>query len=125
VAGLFDILALHTRLQGVFSDFINLELLHTNVYTIFRGLILDYTLLGSLSVLFAVGMLSGIAYTRVANGNRVSIATLSAFYVVTLFSFATNALNYNTILFALVFLFLYMVTVRIVRSISSPPGIGI
>jgi len=112
MAGLFDMLGIQSRAQGLYSDISTLDMIDSNVYTMFRGLIQDFTLLGSLFVLFAFGLMAGLAYRRLTHGSRISIAFLSCFYVVTLWGFVVSALNYNSILFALIFLLLYMVVAK-------------
>lgn len=122
LAGLFNMLGIHPRAQGLYSDVTSLDMLNSNVYTMFRGLIQDFTLLGSLFALFAFGMISGVAYNRVARGEILFVPLLACFYIVTAWSFVVSVLNYNSILFALIFLFLYVAVVTSFKptKFSSP-----
>lgn len=99
-AGFFDLLGLHTRLAGLYIDKI-VEVEpggFTNIYTIFRGLIQDFTLPGSLVFLFIIGSISSWAYKCVAHGNIKFMPILIGFY-----AFASghgvSIFNYNSIFF--------------------------
>jgi oligosaccharide repeat unit polymerase len=83
----------------------------TNITTLFSQLITDFTLPGSLLVLFAVGTLAGWAYYRVMQGEKLYLPILATFYSLTICSFTTSIFNYNSIIvslfvFAVYFLFL-------------------
>ena len=74
----------------------------TTLFTIFRELIDDFTLPGSLAVLYVFGMTSGWAYLQVKNGSRIGIILLIAFYFVTLTSFTGSPFSYTTLIAAIV-----------------------
>ncbi len=76
-----------------------------NVYTAFRQLIEDFTLLGSFFFLFALGVATGIAYRRVLMGKYFWFPILALFYAVTLGSYLSNWLNYTSLLLAWVMFF--------------------
>jgi oligosaccharide repeat unit polymerase len=71
-----------------------------NVYTAFRQLIEDFTLPGALVVMLLWGGLSGRAYWEVLRGKRRWLPVLILFYSVTLASYLSNWMNYNTLLLA-------------------------
>lgn len=96
-AGIFDQLGLHKREIGLFTESVKVNGVNTNIYTLFRELIEDFTLGGSLLVLFAGGILAMFVYRRVIEGKALYLPALIAFYSVTLCSFATNIFNYNSI----------------------------
>lgn len=70
----------------------------TNITTLFSQLIADFTLPGSLLVLFAVGALAGWAYYRVIQGKELYLPILATFYSLTICSFITSIFNYNSII---------------------------
>lgn len=72
----------------------------TNVYTMTRGLIEDFTLYGAMGVLFFVGILMQIIYDRTKKKNAFAMALLGLFYSIVLWSFTVNIINYNTIILA-------------------------
>jgi oligosaccharide repeat unit polymerase len=100
VAGLFDQLGLHSRPAGLYTDPYEVEPgAFTNIYTIFRGLIEDFTLPGSFVFLFLVGVCAGSAYNRVRKGNPRYLPFLVAFYAFS-GSHGVSIFNYNSVLFA-------------------------
>ncbi len=111
-AGVFNLLGLHKREMGLFTEYVEIaDGRITNVYTMFRGLIQDFTFPGSLLILFLVGFIAGRAYARVASGNIRFVSILALFYAFTLWTPITSLFNYNTIivgwgLFAVYLLFI-------------------
>jgi oligosaccharide repeat unit polymerase len=101
-AGIFDLAQLKQRVPGIYP--VELYLTHdhiaNNIYTIFRGLIEDYTVMGALIVLVTVGYLAGYAFARVRQGELLYVPVLSAFFAITLFSFVVDLFAYNTIIAA-------------------------
>jgi len=79
----------------------------TNIYTLFRGLIQDFTLPGALIVLWIVGVIAGYAYNQTARGHLTWMPILIAFYAFAC-DFLTSIFNYNSILFAWVGLTVYI-----------------
>ena len=107
IAGLFDQLGLHNRAAGLYTDPYEVEPGgFTNIYTIFRGLIEDFTLPGSLVFLFLAGVCAGSAYDRVRGGNPRYVPILVAFYAFS-GSHGVSIFNYNSVLFAWLILGIY------------------
>lgn len=51
------------QIPGVYSEYFNYQgIFVTNIYTMFRGLILDYGLIGSLIFIYTAGLLANLAY---------------------------------------------------------------
>lgn len=100
--GIFDQLGLKSRELGIFGDSIEVAPgQFTNVYTVFRCLIEDFSFAGAALALFLIGLLAGHAYVRVANRQQRTLWVLITFYVFTLWSHVTSILNYNSILLAI------------------------
>lgn len=58
----FDLLGIVSRVQGLYDFIPGVE---SNVFTSFRGLILDFGVFGGLLFMFAVGVVSGITYKKI------------------------------------------------------------
>jgi len=100
-AGLFNLIGLRVREQGLYSEPVYfLTGGQTNVYTIFRALIDDFTIPGSFVVWFIVGFISTWAYKKTCNGHFFWSILLSAFYAATLFSNLTSIFYFNSVLFS-------------------------
>jgi len=71
---------------------------NTNVYTMARGLIQDFSLIGAVVLLFISGFISQHLYSFTKYKNIVCMCLLSLFYSIILWSFTVNMINYNTII---------------------------
>jgi hypothetical protein len=102
-AGIFNALGIYERKLGLFQEFVLLRSgFNTNIYTIFRPLILDFTLFGALILLFFSGFVAGIAYQFVLIGKVRFVPLLTAFYATVMFSFNTSLWIWNTVLIGFV-----------------------
>jgi oligosaccharide repeat unit polymerase len=72
--------------------------IRTNVYTMTRGLIQDFTLFGAMAVLFLAGIIMQMVYVSARRRNILAMGVLGLFYSVLLWSFTVNILNYNTMI---------------------------
>lgn len=103
-AGLFNYLGLSARLPMkeviyVFpGDYQQYSL--TNVYTIYRQLILDFGFAGSLFVFIMLGFISELAYRCLRAGNLGWFPILAIFYWIAMWSFNTSIFNYNSLILA-------------------------
>lgn len=91
----------------------------SNVYTVFRPLILDYGLFGSLCVLFASGFCAERAFCRLKNGSIRWIPVLAAFYWITLWNYNTSIFNYNSILLAFFFFTGYFLLIPSINKLNT------
>jgi hypothetical protein len=69
----------------------------TNLFTIFRALIDDFTVLGAWVALLLVGAAAGYAHRRLTRGVGSALAILAPFYAVVLWSPIVNIFIYNTV----------------------------
>lgn len=100
-AGLFNLLGLHDREIGLYIEAFQVSTGHfTNVYTLFRGLIEDFTVMGALVVLFIIGIIAGRSYSRLQEGQLLYLPLLAGFYALTLWSSVTSVFNYNSVIAA-------------------------
>lgn len=107
-AGVFELLHIHTRVAGLYTDQVQIDGAGYNIYTAFRGLIEDFTVPGALLFLAVVGFGAEIAYRRAKSGDLLSVGILAAFYAVTLWSFVVDVFIYNTIVLAFLVLIGYL-----------------
>jgi oligosaccharide repeat unit polymerase len=95
-AGEFDLLHLKARIVGTYLDKVNvLGTESTNVYTIFRGLIEDFTAFGAALVGAFIGGLAGWVYSASGSDARHTLFWLSAFYAFLLFSPLVSLFSFN------------------------------
>ncbi len=108
LAGVFDQLGFLSRAQGLYTDVSDLASgARSNIYTVFRGLIQDFTLPGTLLFLWMVGGIAAHAHRRTAHGHLAWMPILIAFYAFT-GDFLSSIFNYNSILLAWILLGLYI-----------------
>lgn len=97
------LLGLTDRQQGVYQVIISDRyFVDSNICTLYRGLIADFTLPGALIVSALAAYLSGQAYRRILRGSHTSssIILLTAFYSVLLSSHVVNMFGYSTLMLA-------------------------
>ncbi|MDI6792496.1 MAG: O-antigen polymerase [bacterium] len=100
-AGPFNFLGLAEREQGLYSIPVYIESgSFTNIFTIFRGLIQDFSLPGTLVIFFLAGLVNSLSYHECIKGNMLWILPLSIFYAITLFSPLTSIFTYNSVVAA-------------------------
>lgn len=107
-AGAFELLHIHSRVAGVYTEQVSIGGSTYNIYTAFRGFIEDFTVPGALLFLGAVGFGAELAYRRIRSGDLVFMPLLAAFYATTLWSFVVNIFMYNSIVMTFVILFGYL-----------------
>ncbi|MEW6556119.1 MAG: O-antigen polymerase [Elusimicrobiota bacterium] len=113
-AGLYDLIGLTKRHIGIYISSVEVAPREfTNVYTIFRGLIEDFTLHGSLLILFIFGIIGGWSYRGVVQGKITHIQSLVFFYFITLWSPVVSLFNYNTILLSWLLFSMYLIAIKL------------
>jgi len=107
-AGEFDLLQVKERIVGRYTETSNvIGTEFTNVYTLFRGLIEDFTLLGATFVCACVGGLAGWVYNKKRETNVFgALFWLSAFYAATVFSPISSLFSFNGATFAWIVAFI-------------------
>ena len=79
----------------------------SNIFTVFRDLIEDFTPLGALMCLFLVGIAGGASYRRVSQGEIKSLPMLTTVYVFTFTSFSYSLFVYTAPTIALIIFWFY------------------
>lgn len=114
VGGLFEFLGIKTRERNLDWKPVDLKAgIDSNIYTAFRGLIDDFSIMGSMVLLLIAGTFVGRAYTQLCSGNMAFTWVLAAYYVFILFSPIVSAFYYNSVPLAL------LVGALVLRN---PPG---
>ncbi len=104
--GPFDFLGLAEREGGVYIIPIYFESGgSTNIYTLFRGLIEDFSLPGAIVLSFFAGLITSISYRKCGNGHIRWILPLSIFYALTLLSQFYSIFTHNSVILAWVVAF--------------------
>ena len=92
----------------------------TTIFTLFRDLISDFTLIGSILILFLLGAVGGFSFRQMIQGKIIYLPILAAFYGVTLCSFTgTSLFSYTTILLAWIIFTFYLIFVEIGKWLSK------
>jgi len=107
----FDLLHIHTRVAGLYTEQFVIDGTHYNIYTAFRGVVQDFTIPGALVFLGLVGFGAEVAYRRAGSGRLLYVGILAAFYAATLWSFVVDVFIYNTIVLAFAILIGYLAIV--------------
>jgi len=99
-AGPVDIIGINDRQLGFYSEFISLPNGYSNIYTAFRGLIHDFTFMGSILISFFIGIFAQLSYQRCRDGNIIWLIPLSLFFAFTLFSPFISIFSSNSVTMA-------------------------
>jgi len=122
-AGVFDFLNLAQRAQGIYMEgiYVGTGEWSTNIYTVFRSLIDDFSLPGAIVILLVMGMAAGFAYRKVLAGACFWLAPLSFFYAFASWSGVGSIFNYNSLVLAwlLFVVSLSPIGLHLLRSVSS------
>jgi oligosaccharide repeat unit polymerase len=100
-AGEFDLLQIRKRISGRYletSNVVGTE--STNVYTLFRGLIEDFTPIGAIVAALLAGVIAQVLYARRHNLSPAAALVLAAFYGTVLYSPIVSFFSYNGVLLA-------------------------
>jgi oligosaccharide repeat unit polymerase len=87
-----------------------------NVYTAFRQIVEDFTIIGSMFFFLLLGVLSGMAYKKVERGNAKWYPILTLFYSITLSSYIANWMAYTSLIVAW-FFFMFLLISPLGRSL--------
>jgi oligosaccharide repeat unit polymerase len=95
-AGEFGLLHLKARTVGTYLDVTNIIGTEgTNVYTLFRGLIEDFTEVGAVLIAICLGAFAGWVYALRQNSPYFVLFWLSAFYAAIIFSPLVSLFSFN------------------------------
>jgi len=127
-AGPLEMLGYGQRIPGLFDNLVELVAGETsNIYTAFRPLIQDFTIIGGLGILAGVGFVGGVGFRNVAVGKWSGAPLLLAAYVTIFWTPITWFWIYNslTATVAAIGLFVYLIRIlRGIRPITTEEGIA-
>jgi oligosaccharide repeat unit polymerase len=107
-AGPFNLLGIMDRPLGFYEPvFISSEI-STNIFTALRGLVTDFTILGSIIISFIIGFVFQTIYQKQNYNNLISTLPISLFYAFTLYSPLISIFHYNSIIFSWIIIFLIL-----------------
>ncbi len=100
-AGLFDLLGIRPREIGVYQE---LQILaggeETNIYTLFRGLIQDFTLPGAMLFGIMLGIIAGAAARSGSTRHLRDVLVLAGYYAFVIYSPVISLFVYNGLILA-------------------------
>jgi oligosaccharide repeat unit polymerase len=100
-AGVFDLLGIKQRQVGLYERYETLDGGEdTNIYTLFRGLIQDFTLPGAIVFCILLGIAAGYAASWEAKNQVGSVLTLAGYYAFIIFSPLSSLFTYNGLILA-------------------------
>ena len=122
-AGVFDLLGIRKREVSLFTERVHLSNgKPSNIFTVFRPLMEDFTPPGSLVVLFLFGFVGSRVYQRLVQARAGTMPILVTFYASVLWSFVTCIWIWNSIIAAFILFaagFLIMLDLHIVKSLPG------
>ena len=102
-SGLLEVVGAGERARALDYEEVILESgVYSNVYTAFRGLIQDFSIVGALLLALVSGMVAGAGFTYACSGKSSAVWILAACYVFVLWSPIVSAFNYNAVLLAVI-----------------------
>lgn len=115
LSGVYDIF-FGGRESGLFSKsetigYYDKKKIDTNVYTIMRILIEDFTIFGAIGILFFTGFFLTYFYEKSKQQNFMFYILFSIGLNILFWSFATNILNYNTIILSWIICYLSLIAI--------------
>ena len=100
-SGPLDLIGIQEREIGYYKENVLLSsALYTNIFTVFRGLVQDFSIPGTLVVAFGSGMAASISFDRCLLGKFIWLIPLSFFYAFTIYSPIISIFNYTSVLMA-------------------------
>lgn len=100
-AGVFDLLGVKQRQVGLYERYETLDGGEdTNIYTLFRGLIQDFTLPGAIVFCILLGISAGYAASWEAKNQVGSVLILAGYYALIIFSPLSSLFTYNGLILA-------------------------
>ena len=112
-SGPLDWLGIIEREIGFYKENIILaNSVYTNIFTVFRGLIEDFSIPGTLIVGFGIGMLARLAFNRCSYGQFMWMMPLTLYYAFVLYSPIISLFNYNSAIMAWVITAIPLLLIR-------------
>ena len=112
-SGPLDWLGIIEREIGFYKENIILaNSVYTNIFTVFRGLIEDFSIPGTLVFGFGIGVLARLAFNRCSYGQFMWMMPLTLYYAFVLYSPIISLFNYNSAIMAWVITAIPLLLIR-------------
>lgn len=112
--GIFNVLGLSERIQGVYSEYVNVEGFSANIYTVFRGMIEDFGVMGSVLFFVIISGIISFAYYSLAKKNHIYISSfilLNGYFFI-FYGFIISSWSYISYILAMILFLPYLMVVR-------------
>ncbi|NKJ45219.1 hypothetical protein CIC12_00340 [Burkholderia sp. SG-MS1] len=108
-SGIFDQLGISARKSGLYTDYVNIgSESWSNIYTVYRGLISDFTVIGAVVFMAIIGLSGSFALKKCLQGKAHFAGLLIAIYGFCLWSPIASFFGYTAHLGAFVLFGLYL-----------------
>lgn len=97
--------------DAVYDEYNNIQdLMESNVYTIFRGMVMDFGILGTVFFIFLLGLLLHLCFYVFLNSKRPLISLVLTIFMIVVFyySFIISVLTWNIVPFVLILFILLL-----------------
>ena len=119
-AGPLNLVGLANRAAGVYEYFMPIGNGHySNIYTVFRGIIEDFSIPGSLAFGIIFGAIGNISFQKCLRSHMLWIVPLSFFYAFTMYSPIISIFNYNSMILALIIASIIMFLLRLITYTAN------
>ena len=104
-AGPLNLFGLIDRPLGFYEPINIANNVSTNIFTVFRGIIIDFSITGSIIIAFLIGYIFQLFFQKRKEEKLVGTLPLSIFYAFTLYSPLISIFHYNSIIFSWIVIF--------------------
>ncbi|MBH10717.1 MAG: hypothetical protein CMG74_10290 [Candidatus Marinimicrobia bacterium] len=99
-AGPFNLIGILDRPLGFYDSIYIAKDISTNIFTAFRGIIIDFSIPGAIFIAFPIGYIIQSIFQNNSAMSFVNTIPISMFYAFTIYSPLISIFHYNSILFA-------------------------
>lgn len=100
--GIYSLLGIASKNAGVYQDFIVAGILNTNVYTVFRGLIEDFSVVGCMLIFVLVGILARLFEVLIKKNKLYAVGLYMTLFAFFIYGIIISIFTYNSYILAIV-----------------------
>lgn len=100
--GIYSLFGIANKSTGVYQDYIVAGTLNTNVYTAFRGLIEDFSIVGSMFIFVLVGILARLFEVLIKKNKLYAVGLYMTLFAFFIFGIIISIFTYNSYILAIV-----------------------
>ncbi|MHC1706084.1 MAG: O-antigen polymerase [Bacteroidales bacterium] len=121
LGGLFEMTGISTRKVGLYDTYVAISAKgdQTNIFTLFRLLIDDYSIFSVHLLMLILGFLARYFYYALLAGKWIFLPLLSAVFALIFWSFIASFFTYNTNILAFIIFGLLIIAVLTIKPLSS------